>query len=252
MAKTVKRKAATKPAATKKKVAAKPKVKKDDTYTKLVAKSSYKPEELTALLGTAEPCPTGTLEDKYGLPRKRAELGDDCKDVTSDFWKARIITANIGPFKARGYWGALDVFKRAFAKLKTDKPEVYRRLGSAGMLCVRRVRGSKSSPSNHCFGMALDITIDGELDTRGDNKIQQGLIDVWSVLKDFGLYWGLGFRTEDAMHFEISKATVDGWIKDKSLDDAKGAETWVAAQKAAAVAAEMAAQSDLYPGARLA
>lgn len=154
-------------------------------------------------------CPTKFLVSKFGPPRKL--LTDDCQPVTSPYWKSKMRTEDIGPFRATGHVLALAQFRRAFADVKAANPVLYDLLGSAGMLCCRRVRGSKNL-SNHGLGMALDITIGGKLDARGDDRVQKGLLELYGILKYHGIYWGAGFGTEDAMHFEIAKETVEDWI----------------------------------------
>ena len=85
------------------------------------------------------------------------------------------------------------------------------------MLCCRRVRGTQKSLSNHGLGLALDITIGGKLDARGDGMVQKGLLDLYSILKLHGLFWGAGFGTEDSMHFEVSAQTVRKWIAEGKM-----------------------------------
>ena len=78
-------------------------------------------------------------------------------------------------------------------------------LGSAGMLCCRFVRGSTTSISNHSWGTAIDLTINGVLDKRGNGQVQYGLALIAPIFNQHGWYWGAGFATEDGMHFEISQ-----------------------------------------------
>jgi D-alanyl-D-alanine dipeptidase len=92
-----------------------------------------------------------------------------------------------------------------------DQRLVYRALGTAGMHCARYVRGSTTNISNHSWGTAIDLTIDRDLDPRGDNQIQFGLHLISTVFNNNGWYWGAGFPTEDAQHFEAGAALVQGW-----------------------------------------
>ena len=82
------------------------------------------------------------------------------------------------------------------------------------MLCCRRVRGTKRTLSNHGLGLAVDFTINGKLDVRGDDLVQRGLLELYGILKGFGWYWGAEFGTEDAMHFEVSAEVVMKWVLD--------------------------------------
>lgn len=158
----------------------------------------------------AHSCPTKMLIERFGMPR--TQLTDDCAPVTSAYWRSKMKTESVGPFRATGHVLALKLFREAFAEVKEKNPGLYAVLGSAGMLCCRRVRGTQRTLSNHGLGLALDITIAGRLDCRGDDKVQRGLLDLYSILKNHGFYWGAGFGTEDAMHFEVSEETIKSWI----------------------------------------
>ena len=155
-------------------------------------------------------CPTGLLVQRFGPPRHI--LTDDCEPVTSKYWKSKMKTADVGPFRATGHHLALQLLTEAFKAVEQDNPELFDALGSAGMLCCRRVRGSKSTLSNHGLGMAIDVTINGKLDHRGDGKVMIGTLELYSILKRFGFYWGAGFHTEDGMHFEVGSKKIRDWI----------------------------------------
>lgn len=148
-------------------------------------------------------CPTSFLIRKYGMPIKPEGLSQKCQMPTSKFWKSRMVTADIGPFRVTGHKLAVAQLTKAMSALAARHPEVYNTLGTAGMLCVRYVRGSKTLLSNHSLGLAIDFTLEGHLDKRGDNMVQEGLLLLYAVMKEFGFYWGAEFRTEDAMHFEL-------------------------------------------------
>lgn len=161
-----------------------------------------------------EPCPTSLIQRKYGLPVD--DLGAECAEVSDATlaWRKRFITSNVGPFRVTGHKCAVALLQATLSVVKTEKPKLYAALGSAGMLCMRHVRGVPGLPSNHCFGLAIDFLIEDKLDRRGDDKVFAGLIELYSIFKRFGWYWGAEFRTEDAMHFEVGSAVVRKWIKD--------------------------------------
>jgi hypothetical protein len=161
------------------------------------------------------PCPTHLLVSRHGSPRE--ELTDRCQATTSPFWSDRMVTESVGPFRVRGHRKAVAVLRDAFAALRTTDPDLYGRIGTVGMLCVRHVRGRPGVLSNHALGMAIDLTIDGVLDTRGDDRVQRGLVTVHDVFTRFGIYWGAGFRTEDAMHFEMGADLVNAWLAEGSI-----------------------------------
>jgi hypothetical protein len=123
-----------------------------------------------------------------------------------------MVTENVGPFRVTGHRMAVAQLRAALEEVHNVFPLLYSKLSSAGMLCVRHVRGNPGVPSNHSLGLAIDFRIDGLLDPYGDGLCQKGLIDLYSVLKKYGFYWGAEFRKEDAMHFEISDELVRKWI----------------------------------------
>ena len=154
-------------------------------------------------LSAAKP---STLKRLLGLPRE--SFGSDCRPITNPGLKARINTQTFDHIRVTGLNVALDSLMRVFASIKTNDPEVFKQMGSAGMLCCRFVRGSKSALSSHSWGTAIDLTFRGEVDARGDGRCQLGLLRVYPHFHAEGWYWGAGFPREDAMHFELADETL--------------------------------------------
>ncbi|HHL19617.1 MAG TPA: peptidoglycan-binding protein, partial [Thiothrix sp.] len=76
-----------------------------------------------------------------------------CSEPTNKkFLKQVVWGKNVGPFKVSGYKLAVDSLKKVMKDIKQQQPDVYTVLSSAGMLCSRYVRGSRSSISNHSWG----------------------------------------------------------------------------------------------------
>lgn len=146
------------------------------------------------------------------LGRPREDLGTDCRGITNPRLKGLVETREIGPIKATMLKPALDSLERIFAKLKEDEPDIYAKLGTAGALCVRLIRGSTSSVSNHSFGTAIDITVQGELDPFADGTMQIGLVILAEHFNEEGWYWGGGYNREDGMHFEVGEETLQKWV----------------------------------------
>ena len=138
------------------------------------------------------------------LGNPRDSYSQNCQPVTNSDLVPRIVSANFGPFKATGFDLAVEALKLVLADIKSEQPDVFAALGTEGMLCARNVRGSSTSVSNHSWGCAIDLTIGGVLDTRGDNKVQFGLTLIAPIFNRRDWYWGAGFPTEDGMHFEIA------------------------------------------------
>ena len=81
------------------------------------------------------------------------------------------------------------------------------------MLCCRYM-GNSNKVSNHSWGIAIDLLIDGKLDLYNDGKTLYGLTLIAPIFNRNGWYWGGRFRTsEDAMHFEVSKEKLLEWQK---------------------------------------
>lgn len=106
---------------------------------------------------------------------------------------------------------ALDSLKRVFEKVKATDPDLYARINTAGGLCVRQIRGTRGRTSTHAFGLAVDLNIDGKLDTLGDGKTQLGLTILADFFRAEGWVWGAGFSREDSMHFEVSRQKLEEW-----------------------------------------
>ena len=112
---------------------------------------------------------------------------------------------------------ALDSLERIFNTLQATEPDIYAALGTAGGLCVRLIRGSSSSISNHSFGTAIDVKLQGELDGFGDGGTQFGLLLLAELFNSEGWYWGATYRREDSMHFEVGEETLKRWRAEGQL-----------------------------------
>lgn len=148
--------------------------------------------------------------EKLGQPRQ--SFSTDCQPVTNERLKKYIQTASVGPFKVTGLKPAVDSLQIVLNEISIKHPAIYTALGSAGMLCCRYVRGSKTSISNHSWGTAIDLTLNNLLDKRGDGMIQYGLTLIAPIFNNYGWYWGAAFKTEDAMHFEVSRSLLEKWL----------------------------------------
>lgn len=149
--------------------------------------------------------------EKFGQPVLDGNYGTNCQMPTNPRLRRNLVTDTVGPFRVTGLVPAVLGLKAVMADIATEQPPVYRALGTAGMLCCRLVRGSTNAISNHSWGTAIDLTLDGVLDARGDDTVLYGLTLIAPIFNRRGWYWGAGFRTEDGMHFEGGKALVQQW-----------------------------------------
>jgi hypothetical protein len=151
------------------------------------------------------------------LGNPRSSYGSNCASVTNPKLAELMATRDVGPFRATGYRPALESLAEVMADIAREHPELFKILGTAGMLCARLVRGSKSAISNHSWGTAIDLTIGGQLDARGNGKVQHGLTLIAPIFNAHSWYWGAAFGTEDGMHFEAGRALVSKWAGAKPV-----------------------------------
>ncbi|HKQ05371.1 MAG TPA: peptidoglycan-binding protein [Blastocatellia bacterium] len=145
------------------------------------------------------------------LGSPRGSFAADCQEVTNPTLARLIVTEDLGPFRVHGLRPAVETLQAIFADIKRENPEVFAALGTAGMLCARFVRGSQTSISNHSWGTAIDLKLKGQLDARGNGKVQAGLAAIAPIFNRHGYFWGAGFPTEDGMHFEASDEKIREW-----------------------------------------
>ncbi|WP_415183722.1 M15 family metallopeptidase [Phaeovulum sp.] len=150
-----------------------------------------------------------------GVPRDTKTV--DCSGVTQPHLKSLLETRQIGPITVTMIRPALDSLERIIAKLGESEPEIYGALGTAGALCVRLIRGSDSAWSNHSWGTAIDLKLQGRLDGFGDGGTQFGLLLLAELFNEEGWYWGATYSREDSMHFEVGVETLLKWQAEGKL-----------------------------------
>jgi len=164
--------------------------------------------------GLTVPTPSFML-GKFGAPADK--LSDSCSQMTNTRLSALLKHATVGPVTVTMVRPAIESLRTVFANIMRADPDLYSRINTAGALCVRLIRGSTSAVSDHSFGTAVDLNIDGVLDTPGDGRTQLGL----TILADFfnaeGWVWGAAYGREDSMHFEVSEEKLDKWIAEGKI-----------------------------------
>ena len=138
------------------------------------------------------------------LGNPRGNYDQECRSITNSRLRALVVTRSIGPFRVTGLAPAVESLTEVMADIGREKPTVFEGLGTAGMLCARFVRRSTVSISNHSWGTAIDLNLNGQLDRPGNGKTQSGLAEIAPIFNRHKWYWGAGFPREDAMHFELS------------------------------------------------
>lgn len=155
------------------------------------------------------------LEGFLGRPREN--LSDKCESMTNPKLKSMLVLEDVGPIRVRMLKPAVNSLKRVFANVQATDPDLYARINTAGSLCVRQIRGTRGRTSTHSFGLAVDLNIDGRLDTLGDGKTQLGLTILADFFREEGWVWGAGFTREDSMHFEVSRQMLEQWRKEGNI-----------------------------------
>lgn len=153
----------------------------------------------------------GFLAETFGLPHQ--DLSDDCQPMTNERLTEQLVLEQVGPVRVRMLKPAVDSLRRVFENIRATDPDLYARINTAGSLCVRRIRGASSNrASSHAYGLAVDLNIDGHLDTLGDGKTQLGLTILADFFRTEGWIWGASWSREDSMHFEVSRQKIEEWV----------------------------------------
>ena len=136
-----------------------------------------------------------------------AMLGDPHAERT----KAKLRTTHIGPLHVTGLTPAIDSLSRLLDNVRRDLPDLYPKLGSPGMLCLRNIRG-RDCYSNHSWGTAIDLRTEGLLINLGETRSCKGIDALVPYFNETGWYWGGGYHhRKDCMHFECSLEMVRGF-----------------------------------------
>jgi hypothetical protein len=167
-----------------------------------------KPSKASINQGLTSPSPT-YMKSELDVP---VQLSDDCPRTRSADLKKLIVTDSVGLFRVTGLKPEVAAIQSIFEKVKQENPDLYQQLGTGRMICVRKVREG-SDFSNHAWGTAIDIKINGKLDSRGDNQTQAGLSELYHYFYAEKFYLGGAFPTEDSMRFEASQELVEYWKK---------------------------------------
>jgi uncharacterized coiled-coil protein SlyX len=156
-----------------------------------------------------------TMLELLGPPRD--SFSTDCQTVTDPRLKKLLETRTIGPITVTMLRPALDSLERVMARLRETDPDIFAKVGTAGALCARLIRGSATAISNHSWGTAIDLTLQGELDHFADGGTQFGLLILAEYFNDEGWYWGAAYNREDSMHFEMGEETLRAWLAEGRL-----------------------------------
>lgn len=145
------------------------------------------------------------------LGQPRDSYSDDCQPVTQTRLKSLLETRQIGPVRVTMVKPAMDSLARILDRLQQTEPDIYAAVGTAGALCARLIRGSRTAVSNHSWGTAIDLKLQDQLDGFADGGTQFGLLLLAELFNEEGWYWGATYNREDSMHFEVGVETLRKW-----------------------------------------
>ena len=91
------------------------------------------------------------------LGNPRGSYSQECQPITRPNLSALCVTDSVGPFRVTGLLPAVESLMAVMGDIAQEEPEVHRALGTAGMLCVRLVRGSPSPASATTPGVPQSI-----------------------------------------------------------------------------------------------
>ena len=141
----------------------------------------------------------------------RDSYNTDCQPVSNPGLKSILETRTVGPIRITMLKPALESVDRVLNRLKESDPDIYAKVGTAGAICARLIRGSATAVSNHSWGTAIDLTLEGQLDPFADGGTQFGLLILAEYFNDEGWFWGAAYNREDSMHFEVGAETLQAW-----------------------------------------
>jgi hypothetical protein len=104
----------------------------------------------------------------------------------------------------------------------TEAPDILKNIGTNGQLNTgglffpRLVDGTQAI-SNHSWGTAIDVSVDGILDYVADGKVQLAIAELTPLFNQAGWFAGSGYKNgrQDDMHFEMSKELLEAIFKVK-------------------------------------
>ncbi len=155
------------------------------------------------------------MMELLGPPRD--SYSTECQPVTNPHLKGLMDTRAVGPITVTMLRPALDSLEKVLNRLKESDPDIYAKVGTAGAICARFIRGSTTSVSNHSWGTAIDLTLEGQLDPFADGGTQFGLLILAEYFNDEGWFWGAVYNREDSMHFEVGEETLRRWQAEGKL-----------------------------------
>lgn len=137
-----------------------------------------------------------------GLPR--GDIDHEWREASDHAFIAQLASVTFAGRQTM----ALRPFAALLAQIETEMPDdLMARLSHSGVMQCRLARGTDHVMSNHAWGIAIDLKLDGE--TMPD--VDRDVLRLAEVMAAHGLVWGLAYGAANALHFEASAAMVRDW-----------------------------------------
>ncbi|MBQ1481018.1 MULTISPECIES: M15 family metallopeptidase [Sphingomonas] len=169
------------------------------------------PKAGTVNVGLTSPSSSEQITRFGGMPS--AHMSQNDSPITNPQLKYMIATESVGPFRVTGLRRAIVSLRAVLAEVPRDLPDLLALLSSAGIEVNRLQRGSRTKVSNHAWGSAIDLRVDGTLVPFGASYSLKGLDALVPYFNRAGWYWGGGYRSAgraDPMHFELGSVLMKG------------------------------------------
>lgn len=159
-------------------------------------------------------CPASLMIGTLGTPRKTVPQSYSSIDKLHNPLLSGLIktvTTPIGSLSGLSY-AIDDLTLRILPAIASEQPFLYQNLKQAGVLVVRAIKLSGGSwgtqYSNHSWGTAIDLHITGSNCSR---PVQHFHTLLAPIFNRYEWFWGAGFSSVDAMHFEVSSQKINKW-----------------------------------------
>ncbi|PZR00348.1 MAG: hypothetical protein DI533_07165 [Cereibacter sphaeroides] len=144
-----------------------------------------------------------------GAPR--GSFDTHARDPQNPDFMEFIETTDLMGQRITGLRPAIGVLRTILKDIATRFPHDPPRFGISQMLACRMARGAPVSISNHSWGLAVDLTIDGSADPWAVHDGLEVLRRIYPIFRRHGFCWGAAFPIVEPMHFEASDQLVRRW-----------------------------------------
>jgi hypothetical protein len=158
---------------------------------------------------TGEPS-VALLTDFFGLPIEQNAFTQKCQTPTSVLLRRLVVTQSVGPYELTAIRPLVDAVENTFRKIRTEKPDLYSRIGSAGGLCVRLARGSASKIGSFSWGTAFMVTIDGNVPAFGAEPSAE-LLEIARYFEPSGI------KLSQSQYFTATEDLLKQWKSEGKL-----------------------------------